>query len=44
MGLELVGILEQEFNRLYEDSDVIKIETKIRNIRFIAELTKFGVS
>ena len=43
MGNELVGMLEQEFNRLYEDSDVIKIETKIRNIRFLSELVKFNV-
>jgi regulator of nonsense transcripts 2 len=25
-------------------NDLIKIETKLRNIKFIAELTKFGVS
>ncbi len=28
---------------MYEDSDVVKIESKIRNIRFLGELTKFGV-
>lgn len=38
-----MGQLEQEFNRLYEDSDVIKIESKVRNIRFLGELTKFSV-
>ena len=36
-------MLEAEFNKLYEDSDVVKIESKIRNIRFLAELAKFGV-
>ena len=41
MGNDLVGMLEAEFNELYETSDVIKIETKIRNIRFLGELTKF---
>jgi|LauGreDrversion4_2_1035121.scaffolds.fasta_scaffold67406_4 regulator of nonsense transcripts 2 len=43
VGQELVGMLEAEFTRLYEDSDVIKIESKLRNIRFLSELTKFGV-
>lgn len=38
-----MSMLEAEFNRLYEDSDVVKIESKIRNIRFLGELTKFGV-
>jgi regulator of nonsense transcripts 2 len=36
-------LLEAEFNKLYEDSDVVKIESKIRNIRFLGELAKFGV-
>lgn len=43
LGSELVSLLDNEFNRLYEDSDVVKIESKIRNIRFLGELTKFGV-
>lgn len=43
MGNELVGLLEAEFNELYDTNDVIKIETKIRNIRFLGELTKFSV-
>lgn len=43
IGVEIVSLLEQEFNKLYEDNDVIKIETKIRNIRFLGELTKFDV-
>lgn len=43
VGAELVQMLEQEFTRMYEDSDVVKIEAKLRNIRFLGELTKFGV-
>ena len=44
IGSELVSMLENEFNRLYEDSDVaVKIESKICNIKFLGELTKFGV-
>ena len=43
MGNELVMMLEQEFNELYEQTDVVKIETKIRNIKFLGELTKFQV-
>jgi regulator of nonsense transcripts 2 len=42
--MELVEMLEKEFNELYASNDLIKIETKIRNIRFLAELTKFQVS
>lgn len=41
LGHELTYLLEAEFNELYETNDVIKIETKIRNIRFLGELTKF---
>lgn len=43
IGNEIVQLLESEFNKLYEDNDVIKIETKIRNIRFLGELAKFNV-
>ena len=43
LGAELVTLLENEFKKLYDDSDVIKIESKIKNIRFLGELTKFGV-
>ena len=43
LGQELVQLLESEFNKLYEDNDVVKIESKLRNIRFLGELTKFGV-
>jgi regulator of nonsense transcripts 2 len=38
-----VNLLDSEFTKLYEDSDVVKIESKIKNIRFLGELTKFGV-
>lgn len=41
---ELVRMLEQEFVAMQAQNDLIKIETKVRNIRFIAELTKFGAS
>jgi regulator of nonsense transcripts 2 len=43
LGQELVNLLEAEFTKLYEDSDVVKIESKVKNIRFLGELTKFGV-
>ena len=43
LGQELVSLLETEFTKLYEDSDVVKIESKIRNSRFLGELTKFNV-
>jgi len=43
MGTDLAKMLEAEFNELYEQNDVVKIETKVRNIRFIGELTKFQV-
>jgi hypothetical protein len=36
-------MLEQEFTELFQINDVLKVETRIRNIRFICELTKFGV-
>ena len=38
-----MNLLEAEFKKLYDDSDVVKIESKIKNIRFLGELTKFGV-
>lgn len=36
-------MLDQEFRDLYESNDVLKMETKIRNIRFLCELSKFGI-
>ena len=43
MGAELVRLLTQEFTELHEANDVVKTETKVRNARFIGELTKFQV-
>ena len=41
MEIELLLMLEEEFSELIETNDVIKLETRIRNIRFICELAKF---
>jgi len=43
IGVELLKMLLTEFWEMQEQNDIVKIETKIRNIRFIGELTKFGV-
>lgn len=43
VGNSLVDMLEKEFNELTENKDAIRIETKIRNIRFLGELTKFEI-
>ncbi|KAE8805482.1 Regulator of nonsense transcripts 2 [Hordeum vulgare] len=40
----LLSMLEEEFNFLMNKKDQIKIETKIRNIRFIGELCKFNIA
>ncbi|KAL0486247.1 regulator of nonsense transcript [Acrasis kona] len=40
---QLVASLEDEFNKLFNQKDQIKIETKVKNIRFISELTKFKI-
>ncbi|CAL5026370.1 unnamed protein product [Urochloa decumbens] len=40
----LLSMLEEEFNFLINKKDQIKIETKIRNIRFIGELCKFKIA
>ncbi|KAG2309322.1 hypothetical protein Bca52824_029070 [Brassica carinata] len=40
----LVQMLEDEFNSLVHKKDQMKIETKIRNIRFIGELCKFKIA
>ena len=39
----MVHLLEQEFKDYQEQNDVDQIEMKIRNIRFIGELTKFNL-
>jgi len=41
IGQDLSKLLEQEFRDLQNDHG--KIEAKIRNIRFIGEIIKFGV-
>ena len=43
VGAELIRMLDQEFREIQEQNDVVKVETKVRNIRFIGELTKFGM-
>ena len=43
VGTELIRMLDQEFKEIQEQNDVVTLETKIRNIRFIGELTKFGM-
>ncbi|XP_050209563.1 regulator of nonsense transcripts UPF2 isoform X2 [Mercurialis annua] len=40
----LLQMLEEEFNFLINKKDQMNIETKIRNIRFIAELCKFKIA
>lgn len=40
----LLSMLEEEFNFLINKKDQIKIETKIRNIRFIGELCEFKIA
>ena len=43
IGPALVQKLESEFNWLFYKKDQLNIETKIKNIRFLAELVKFEV-
>eukprot|EP01114_Cavostelium_apophysatum_P008182 TRINITY_DN2050_c0_g1_i2.p1 TRINITY_DN2050_c0_g1~~TRINITY_DN2050_c0_g1_i2.p1 ORF type:complete len:1232 (-),score=430.22 TRINITY_DN2050_c0_g1_i2:182-3877(-) len=43
IGPSLVAMLEEEFQYLYHKKDQINIENKIRNIRFMGELTKFKI-
>lgn len=42
-GQELLTLLQNEFNVFQKKKDIQEIDTKIRNVRFICELTKFGV-
>ena len=44
VGDPLVDSLMGEFKRLQADKNQVRIETKVRNARFIGELTKFGVA
>jgi regulator of nonsense transcripts 2 len=41
IGKELIKNLIEEFNVSYKKKDQTKIESKIKNIRFLGELTKF---
>ena len=43
VGSDLARMLKQEFDQIQEQIDVIKVDVKVRNIRFIGELTKFGL-
>nr|CAG4717592.1 unnamed protein product [Naegleria fowleri] len=43
IGKSLVQLLEEEFNKLFEEQDQIKIETKVKNIRFLGELILFKI-
>eukprot|EP00899_Mesostigma_viride_P014203 jgi/Mesvir1/22784/Mv14173-RA.2 len=44
IGAPLVTLLEEEFAAIIARKDPMNLEGKIRNIRFIAELTKFRVA
>eukprot|EP01130_Rhizamoeba_saxonica_P004396 TRINITY_DN179_c0_g1_i1.p1 TRINITY_DN179_c0_g1~~TRINITY_DN179_c0_g1_i1.p1 ORF type:complete len:1067 (-),score=270.91 TRINITY_DN179_c0_g1_i1:151-2997(-) len=43
IGNRIVKDLVREFSKLYEEKDQLKIESKIKNIRFLSELVKFQV-
>uniref|UniRef100_A0A6B2KWV6 MIF4G domain-containing protein n=1 Tax=Arcella intermedia TaxID=1963864 RepID=A0A6B2KWV6_9EUKA len=43
VGPLLVQKLEQEFEQLYSEKHQLKIESKIKNIKFLSELVKFKV-
>ena len=42
-GQELVSLLMQEFNTIQEQVETISPQAKIKNIRFLGELSKFGI-
>ncbi|GAA6012801.1 hypothetical protein JCM11491_002566 [Sporobolomyces phaffii] len=44
VGKELIGILDEEFRYLQRKRNVDLAETRSKNMRFIAELTKFRVT
>jgi regulator of nonsense transcripts 2 len=44
IGDPLVQMLLEEFNWLLRKKNQYRLETKLRNVRFIAELTKFNVA
>ena len=46
IGLDIINLLQNEFNQLQEgdeQNDLINYDVKIRNVRFLGELTKFGL-
>lgn len=43
IGNELVALLRQDFRNLFKKKDQINIESKVKNVRFIGELVKFGI-
>lgn len=43
VGTDLVAILKHNFRYLFKKKDQINIESKVKNIRFIGELVKFGI-
>lgn len=43
VGGDLVSLLKHNFRYLFKKKDQINIESKVKNIRFIGELVKFGV-
>jgi len=43
VGSHLLELLEKEFNYEMNKKDQKNIETKVRNIRFLGELVKFGI-
>lgn len=43
IGNELVDLLADEFNYLFKKRNQFRLESKIKNIRFLAELVKFRI-
>lgn len=43
IGPGLVAKLETEFKQLYEEKNQLKIESKMKNIKFLSELVKFKI-
>ncbi|KAJ6219514.1 hypothetical protein RDWZM_005326 [Blomia tropicalis] len=43
VGTDLVAILKHNFRYLFKKKDQINLESKVKNIRFIGELVKFGI-
>ena len=40
---EVVKLIENEFREMLDPNDISKFDLKVRNIRFIGELTKFSL-